>query len=227
MVNIKKYFLQLGFTKLKIDEFLAKNFMRAGYSHVDVIKTPLGTRVIIYADRPALIIGRRGQTIRQLTEIFQKYFGLENPQITVTQVENPDLNARIVASRIALAIERGYHFRRAAYVALRRILAAGAIGAEIVISGKLTSERARYEKIRAGKVYKTGAHVERLVERAVIHLLRKPGMYGIQVLVVKAGEPDDIVRIKTPEEVSKEVSTQESQTESTTSSDEDKRGGTS
>ena len=44
---------------------------------------------------------------------------------------------------------------------------------------------------------------------------------------VKAGEPDDIVRIKTPEEVSKEVSTQESQTESTTSSDEDKRGGTS
>ncbi len=200
MVNIKKYFLQLGFTKLKVDEFLAKNFMRAGYSRVDVIKTPLGTRVIIYADRPALIIGRRGQTIRQLTEVLEKYFKLENPQITVTQVDNPDLDARIVASRIALAIERGYHFRRAAYVALRRILAAGAVGAEIVISGKLTSERARSEKIRAGKVYKTGAHVERLVDRAVIHLLRKPGMYGIQVTIVKPGEPDDIVQIRTPEE---------------------------
>ena len=200
MVNIKKYFLQLGFTRLKVDEFLAKNFMRAGYSRVDVIKTPLGTRVIIYADRPALIIGRRGQTIRQLTEVLERYFKLENPQITVTQVDNPDLDARIVASRIALAIERGYHFRRAAYVALRRILAAGAVGAEIVISGKLTSERARSEKIRAGKVYKTGAHVERLVDRAVIHLLRKPGMYGIQVTIVKPGEPDDIVQIRTPEE---------------------------
>ncbi|RLG80820.1 MAG: 30S ribosomal protein S3 [Thermoprotei archaeon] len=195
MVNIKKYFIQLNLAKLKVDEYLAKNFMRAGYSRVDVIKTPLGTRVVIYADRPALIIGRRGLTIKQITEVLEKYFNLENPQVTVTQVENPDLDARIVATRIALAIERGYHFRRAAYVALRRVLAAGALGVEIVISGKLTTERARYEKIRAGKVYKTGAHIERLTDRAVIHLLRKPGMYGIEVLVVKPSEPDDVVKV--------------------------------
>jgi len=195
MVNIKKYFIQLNLAKLKVDEYLAKNFMRAGYSRVDVIKTPLGTRVVIYADRPALIIGRRGLTIKQITEVLEKYFNLENPQVTVTQVENPDLDARIVATRIALAIERGYHFRRAAYVALRRVLAAGALGVEIVISGKLTTERARYEKIRAGKVYKTGAHIERLTDRAVIHLLRKPGMYGIEVLIVKPSEPDDVVKV--------------------------------
>ncbi len=202
MVDIKSHFIGLNILRIKIDEYLAKNFMRAGYSRVELIKTPLGTRVIIYADRPALIIGRRGQTIRRLTEILEKYFKLENPQITVTQVENPDLDARIVATRLALAIERGYHFRRAAFVALRRVLGAGAVGVEIVISGKLTSERARYEKIRAGKVYKTGHHVERLTDRAVIHLLRKPGIYGIEVLIVKPGEPDDIVRIKEPGEES-------------------------
>ncbi len=55
MVNIKKYFLQLGFTRLKVDEFLAKNFMRAGYSHVDVIKTPLGTRIIILVPNGVLM----------------------------------------------------------------------------------------------------------------------------------------------------------------------------
>ncbi len=202
MVDIKSHFIGLNILRIKIDEYLAKNFMRAGYSKVELIKTPLGTRVIIYADRPALIIGRRGQTIRRLTEILEKYFKLENPQITVTQVENPDLDARIVATRLALAIERGYHFRRAAFVALRRVLGAGAVGVEIVISGKLTSERARYEKIRAGKVYKTGHHIERLTDRAVIHLLRKPGIYGIEVLIVKPGEPDDIVRIKEPGEES-------------------------
>ncbi len=196
MVDIKAHFLGLNLLRVKIDEYLARNFMRAGYSRVELIKTPLGTRVIIYADRPALIIGRRGQTIRQLTEVLEKYFKLENPQVTVTQVENPDLDARIVATRTALAIERGYHFRRAAFVALRRIMAAGAVGAEVVISGKLTSERARYEKLKAGKVYKTGHHIERLVDRAVIHLLRKPGIYGIEVVIVKPGEPDDIVRIK-------------------------------
>lgn len=198
MVDVKAHFIGLNLLRVKIDEYLARNFMRAGYSRVELIKTPLGTRVIIYADRPALIIGKRGQTIRQITEVLEKYFKLENPQVTVTQVENPDLDARIVATRVALAIERGYHFRRAAFVALRRVLSAGAVGVEVIISGKLTSERARYEKLRAGKVYKTGHHIERLTQRAIIHLLRKPGIYGVEVMIVKPGEPDDTVRIVEP-----------------------------
>ncbi len=196
MVDIKSHFIGLNLIRLKIDEFLSKNFMRAGYSKVELIKTPLGTRVIIYADRPSLLIGRKGQTIKQLTEIFEKYFKVDNPQVVVTQVDNPDLDARIVAARIALAIEKGYHFRRAAFVALRRVLAAGAQGVEIVISGKLVSERAKYEKLRAGKVYKAGQHLDRLSDRAVIHLLRKPGIYGIEVYIIKPGEPDDIVVIR-------------------------------
>jgi len=204
-VNIKKYFIELSKLRIKIDEYLAKNFMRAGYSHIDLITTPLGTRIVIYADRPALIIGRRGQTIKRLTEVFRKHFKLENPQITVTQVPDPDLNARVMAQRLAIAIERGYHFRRAAFVTVRRVLGAGAVGVEVIVSGKLTSERARYEKLRFGKVYKSGHHVEHLVDRAVVHLLRKPGMYGIQVTIVKPGEPDDIVRIRTPEEMAAEA----------------------
>ncbi|MEM2021935.1 MAG: 30S ribosomal protein S3 [Zestosphaera sp.] len=197
LVDIKTHFLGMNLVRLKIDEFLAKNFVRAGYSRVEMIKTPLGTRVVLYADRPSMIIGRKGQTIKQLTEVFEKYFKVENPQIVVTQVENSDLDARIVASRVALAIEKGYHFRRAAFVALRRVLAAGAQGVEIVISGKIVSERARYEKLRAGKVYKTGQHLDRLLDRAVVHLLLKPGIYGIEVLIVRPSEPDDIVRVST------------------------------
>ena len=204
MVDVKEHFIGLNLVRLKIDEFLSKNFVRAGYSRVELIKTPLGTRVVLYADRPSMIIGRKGQTIKQLTEVLEKYFKIENPQLVVTQVENPDLDARIVASRIALAIEKGYHFRRAAFVALRRVLAAGAQGVEIVISGKIVSERARYEKLRAGKVYKTGQHLDRLLDRAVVHLLLKPGIYGIEVLIVKPGEPDDVVKVgaETPVQVS-------------------------
>jgi small subunit ribosomal protein S3 len=200
MVDIKKYFIEMNLTKLKIDEYLAKTLYKAGYAGVDLFRTPLGDRVIIYADRPAMVIGRRGQQIKRLADILLKYFKLENPQITVTGLEVPELSARVMASRIALALEKGYHFRRAAYVALRRILAAGAIGCEIVISGKLTSERARYEKIRAGKVYKTGGHVERLVDRAVVSALLKPGLYGVEVVIVKPGTPDDYVALKKPAE---------------------------
>jgi small subunit ribosomal protein S3 len=200
MVDIKKYFIEMNLTKLKIDEYLAKTLYKAGYAGVDLFRTPLGDRVIIYADRPAMVIGRRGQQIKRLADILSKYFKLENPQITVTGLEVPELSARVMASRIALALEKGYHFRRAAYVALRRILAAGAIGCEIVISGKLTSERARYEKIRAGKVYKTGGHVERLVDRAVVSALLKPGLYGVEVVIVRPGTPDDYVALKKPAE---------------------------
>ncbi len=200
MVDIKKYFIEMNVTRLKIDEYLAKTLYKAGYAGVDLFRTPLGDRVVIYADRPAMVIGRRGQQIKKLADILSKYFKLENPQITVTGLEVPELNAKVMASRIALALEKGYHFRRAAFVALRRILSAGAVGCEIVISGKLTSERARYEKIRAGKVYKTGGHLDKLVDRAIVSALLKPGLYGVEVIIVKPGTPDDYVAFKTPTE---------------------------
>ena len=201
MVSIKRYFIELGLQRVAVDEYLASKFWRAGYAGVDIIRTPLGTRIIIYAARPAMIIGRRGQNLRKLQAVFEKLFNIENPQITVVEVDNPDLNARVVAFNIALALERGIHFRRAAYIALRRVMGAGAVGCEIVISGKLTSARARYEKISAGKVYKSGEQSLQLVDRAVAHVLLKPGVYGIEVLITKPGMTADYVEILPPEQV--------------------------
>jgi len=195
VVNIKKYFIEQGIKKVAVDEYLASKFWRAGYAGVDIIKTPLGTRVIIYALRPGLIIGRKGQTLKTIQTILEKVFGIENPQITVVEVENPDMNARVVAANIALALERGIHFRRAAFIALRRVLAAGALGCEIVISGKLVAERSRYEKLKAGKVYKSGDQSLRLVDRAVAHVLLKPGMYGVEVLITRPGVTADYIEI--------------------------------
>jgi small subunit ribosomal protein S3 len=195
VVNIKKYFIEQGIKKVAVDEYLASKFWRAGYAGVDIIKTPLGTRVIIYALRPGLIIGRKGQALKTIQTILEKVFGIENPQITVVEVENPDINARVVAANIALALERGIHFRRAAFIALRRVLAAGALGCEIVISGKLVAERSRYEKLKAGKVYKSGDQSLRLVDRAVAHVLLKPGMYGVEVLITRPGMTADYIEI--------------------------------
>ncbi|MCC6030688.1 MAG: 30S ribosomal protein S3 [Desulfurococcales archaeon] len=195
MVSKKKIFLENAMTRLMIEEYLASMFPRAEFAGVELIKSPLGVRVIIYADRPSLIIGRKGETIRKLQTIFEKHFKLENPQITVSSIENPELNARVVASRIAQALEKGYHYRRAMFIALRRIMAAGAVGAEIVVSGKLISERARFEKLRAGKVYKTGDHVNYIVDRATYTALLIPGIYGIEVIIVKPVPPADHIEI--------------------------------
>ncbi|MCE4620743.1 MAG: 30S ribosomal protein S3 [Desulfurococcales archaeon] len=199
--RIYRIFLQQALLRAKVDEYLAQNFYEAGYSGVILTQSGLGTRIHIYAERPALIIGKRGSTIRRLNNIFQKVFGFEGVQITVSEPENPELDARVQAFRIARNIERGFHFRRVAFAALRRIMANGALGVEIVISGKLTSERARFEKYTAGKVYKSGDNVDVLVDRAIAHAKLPKGVIGVKVTIAKPGKPADYIRIKSEEEV--------------------------
>lgn len=190
----KDHFIERGIRKAEIDEYLANELKKAGYGKVDIQKTALGTRVIIHAARPGIVIGRRGRTVRDLTEALEGKFGLENPQIEVNEIEKPELNARVMASRLASALERGIHFRRAAYSILRRVMGAGAKGVEITVSGKLTSQRARYQKFRDGFISKTGEPSVQFVDKAVAHALSKPGITGVQVKIMLPDSrlPDDI-----------------------------------
>ncbi|MHA1832352.1 MAG: KH domain-containing protein, partial [Candidatus Baldrarchaeia archaeon] len=97
---LKNIFIREGLKRAAIDEFLEKELKRAGYAGVELFKTPIRTRVVIYAARPGLIIGRGGHNIRELTQILEERFGIENPQIEVEEVEDPDLSAKVVAARI-------------------------------------------------------------------------------------------------------------------------------
>jgi len=191
---------------LEIDEYLKRRFSRAGYGGVTITKTPLGTQVVIYATRPGLIIGRGGETIRKLAEDLVEKFKLEDDkerlQISVAEVEVPELNPYIMASRIAHVLSRGVHYRRAAFWALRRIMEAGALGAEIVISGKLRTARARYEKFRAGYLPVCGEAAQKYLRKATVHVQLKPGVFGIKVTIMPPeAEFPDQPRIKTPEEI--------------------------
>ncbi|HDH06912.1 MAG TPA: 30S ribosomal protein S3 [Thermoproteales archaeon] len=184
-MDIVKQFIQEGIRKMELHDFLSHYLVRAGYVESQILKTPIGTRIIIRAERPNIVIGRRGSRIRELAKILEKHFGIENPQIDVTQIENPQLSAKVMAYKIARALARGVRFRRAAFIALRQIMEAGALGAEIVISGKLTSERARFEKFRAGTVLKSGHPSEVLVDEANVQVLLKLGVYGVKVKIMK------------------------------------------
>lgn len=196
-MSVVKFFINKSIKNMLIDNYLQKELKRAGYAGVEFQKTPLGDRVVIYAERPGLVIGRQGLTIRELARVLEVKFGFENPQIAVVPVQVPELNARIMANRIAMALEKGIHFRRAAFVALRQIMEAGARGAEIIIRGKLTSERARYEKFRAGTVLKAGEPSKYAVDKAVTHVLLKPGVYGIKVKIfLPVNTVDDISIVK-------------------------------
>ncbi|WP_256204952.1 30S ribosomal protein S3 [Aeropyrum camini] len=156
--------------------------------------------------------------------MFQTVFGLPNPRIRVEQPENPMLDARVQAFRIARSIERGIHFRRVAFAALNRIMSNGALGVEITISGKLTSERARFEKFKAGKVYKSGHKVDELVDRASAYARLPKGVIGVDVIIVKPGKPGDYVRIKSEEEVKEVIESIRSEIEALGLQEETARG---
>lgn len=196
MVSIVKQMIQEGISRAEIVEYLATTLKRAGFGGVNIQSTPLGSRIVIRAANPGLVIGRHGLRIKEIARVLEDKFGLRNPQIFVEEDPQPELNPMIMAERIALAIERGIHFRRVANIALRQIMEAGARGAEIRISGKLVSERARTEKFRAGILPKSGEPYFKYVRVAVTQVLLKPGVIGIKVSILPPVTlPDDAVHI--------------------------------
>lgn len=194
MPSLVQSFLERGIQYMELNAYLARKLAHAGYVDVQLFRTPIGTRVLVLAERPAMVIGRKGANIKELQEVLERKFGIERPQIDVVEVVNPDLNAKIVAYGIARAMVRGVRFRRAAFVAIRRVMEAGARGVEIVISGKLTSERSRFEKYSAGVIYKSGKPSE-YVDEAVIQVLLKPGIYGVKVRIMPPIEVPSLVRL--------------------------------
>jgi small subunit ribosomal protein S3 len=197
MSAIRKHFVKQYIDRFRLDEFLMEHLKDAGYGGAEVSKTPLGTRITIFALRPGLVIGRGGEIIKALSKELQDKFNVYNPQIAVADIPVPELNPYIMASRIALAMQKGIHFRRASFWALERIMKAGALGAEVKISGKLTSERARYEKYKVGYLPKSGDPTMKHVKSAVYSLLLKPGIFGIKVTILPPGvEFPDKITIK-------------------------------
>ncbi|MEE8168013.1 MAG: 30S ribosomal protein S3 [Candidatus Hydrothermarchaeales archaeon] len=202
-MTIERKIITENLKKLGVKEYLEKELDRAGCGEIDIQRTPLGTRVMIHAQRPGLVIGRKGSSIRRLTEVLQKEFELDNPQLEVNELEVPELNAKIMADNIASAIERGIHFRRAAYTALRRIMEAGARGAEIQISGKLTGERSKSVKFTDGYLKHCGEPAIVYVKKGLSEASPKPGVIGVKVKLMPPGVklPDDIEFINVEEEV--------------------------
>ena len=191
---IERQVILANIKKVKVKEFLSKELEKAGIGEIDIQRTPMDTRVIISAQRPGIVIGKKGLTIKSLTDILRNEYGLDNPQIEVNDLPVHALNARVMAKSIASSLERGFHFRRAAYSALRDIMNAGALGAQITISGKLTGERSRTEKFVDGYIKHCGEPAERLVLKGFAEAAPKLGRIGVKVKILPPGSklPDDI-----------------------------------
>lgn len=174
----------VGFKKdeFAVKEYIKKSIGKGKVSKVRIEYTPIGEKIIISTNRPGLVIGRGGERIGELTRFLKTKFKLENPNIEIDEIRNPDLDAQIIADEIALGLERfgPLKFKVIAYKTLQKIMGAGALGVEIRLSGKLPSSRAKTWRFAQGYLKKTGDSAK-VVDRAQARAETKPGTVGIKV----------------------------------------------
>ena len=180
----ERKFVAENVRRVLLKEYLMKEVSRAGFGGLDVQRTPLGTRIILTTERPGLVIGSRGKTIKTLTTVIEERFGFENPQIEVQEVGDVSLNAQIMAEKLAFSLERGWHFRRAGHATLRRVMDAGARGCYIILAGKLSGQRHRTEKFKEGSIKYCGDPKIQFVDHGFAVATLKMGVIGVTVEIM-------------------------------------------
>ena len=196
--------------KFKKEEYAIRDYIRTsigkgGISKVKIEYAPVGERIIISTSKPGLVIGRGGEKIDELTRTLKKRFSLENPHIEVDEIRVPEYDAQIMADDIAMSLERfgPLRFKVIAYRTLQRIMGAGALGAEIRLSGKLPGSRAKTWRFAQGYLKKTGDSAK-IVDKAQSRAETKPGTVGVKVEILSP-EVKNPYEIKINEEMIEEI----------------------
>ena len=222
-MTVVKEMLKERVRRVQVHDYVQKKTTRAGFGGLSIQRTPLGTHVRISAERPGLVIGRKGSDIQRLTDELERKFGYENLQVEAGEVNRFALNPLIMAAKVANALERGWHYRRAGHSMLQRIMDAGARGCQITIAGKLTGLRHRTEKFLSGHIKFCGETALELMDVGIAQAKLKPGTIGVKVAIMKpnAKLPDEIEVVK-PELPAAEAPEEEEGTEEVKEEPEEK-----
>jgi len=207
---IERKIVKQKIKEFQIEEHVSKSLPNSGHGKTTMQKTPLGEKIIIHASRPGLIVGRKGQNIKKLTTDLKKGFDLENPQIEIAEIENINMDAKVVAERIAIrSLERfgSQRFKGIAHRVLQDVMGSGALGVELVISGKIPSTRAKTWRFYQGYLKKCGDIALVGVNKSYSKAKLKSGIVGIQVRIMPntTKRPDDIEISETPIVIEEEI----------------------
>ena len=199
-MTVAKDLMKESVRRVQVHKHVQEKTARAGFGGLSIQRTPLGTHIRITAERPGLVIGRKGGDIQNLTDELERKFGYENLQVEAGEVRNFALNPLIMASKVANALERGWNYRRAGNSMLQRIMDSGARGCQITIAGKLTGLRHRTEKFVSGHIKFCGEPALQLMNVGIAQAKLKPGTIGVKVAIMRpdAKLPDEI-EVKKPE----------------------------
>jgi len=197
----ERKFVAENIRRVLLKEYFMKETEMAGFGGIDIQRTPMGTRVTLIVERPGMVIGRKGAKIKELTRVVSEKYGFDNPQIEVQECRDSATNPQIMAQKLALALERGWHFRRAGHSTLRRIMDTDVKGAQVKLCGKLTGQRHRTEKFKWGHIKFCGEPAITTMDRGYAIAKKKLGLIGVSVDIMRADShlPDEVKFKENPE----------------------------
>jgi small subunit ribosomal protein S3 len=140
-----------------IRRYMIKEFKEAGIDKVEIIRSINKVEINVLTAKPGLIIGRGGNGVEELKkklhDTYLKNYRPAEINLNIKEASRSNLSAQISVQSIIIDIEKRVPFRKVMKQTLGRVERAGALGAKIVISGRLNgAEIARTEKLVWGKV---------------------------------------------------------------------------
>jgi small subunit ribosomal protein S3 len=187
-------FVELLHEDRKVRAFVKKEMSRAGVSKVDIERQPNVLSINIFTVRPGLIIGRKGEAVKQLRTDLETMTG-KTVRVEVTEVDKPDTDAQLIAENIGGQLERRIGHSRAMKRAITQAMRQGAQGIRVEISGRLGgADMSRREWMAEGRVPRNTLRAS--IDYGFAEALTTYGQIGVKVWVYNG----DVLELELPQE---------------------------
>jgi small subunit ribosomal protein S3 len=188
----------------KIRKFVKKSGEKAGVSRIEIERFPNQLTVTIHTSRPGILIGRKGDQVKEIRTGIEKMTG-KKVKVDVSEIDKPDTDAQLVAENIAQQLEKRIGHSRALKRAISQAMRQGAQGVKIEVSGRLGgSDMSRREWSAEGRIPRNTLRSS--IDFAKAEALTTFGRIGVKVWVYKG----DVLRLETPKPPADKAPTTES-----------------
>ena len=178
--------------EFKLREFLNKKLTLAGLTKIEIKRSINSLDIFLHVSRPGVVIGRGGSGLDQLKrDVVTSLYGESAPKAKLNllkinlhpiEVARPDLSAVLVADRLVSQLEHRYPTRRAVSQAMEKVMASGAKGIKITLSGRINgAEIARVEKAKTGQI--PAQTLRANIDYAEKPALTRSGYVGVKVWI--------------------------------------------
>jgi small subunit ribosomal protein S3 len=176
------------YVELLQEDFVVRNFIksrtaRAGVSRIEIERNPNLVNITIHTARPGIVIGRKGDAVKRLRSELETMTG-KKVKVEVSEIEQPDLDATLVAENVAGQLERRIGHSRAIKRAISQAMRQSAQGIKIQVSGRLAgADMARREWQSEGRIPRNTLRAH--IDYGTAESLTTFGRIGVKVWIYK------------------------------------------